>query len=379
MSGAELFDPAAAPAAGWPPGAELARSYLQAFADVDSCTLIANLRTRVTGVRWGEHVLPTTVNTAEYGDAYVCLPHTAYALYAKAELALVDVGRRAVALGGLADVAGAVLRAAAVNRIVHLDNWMLSTNLHGRWTGEGLAELRAALVGAYPRHILAVRSVNRWSDAVLTDRLLADGWRLLPSRQIYVCDDLERDWAPRRDTRRDLALLAASPLTFDELATLQPGDAERIAELYAMLYLQRYSTLNPAFTPAYIAMTHRAGLFVYRGLRADDGRLVAVAGCLIRSGVLTTPIVGYDTTRPIGEGLYRMTSVLFAQLALERRLRLNGSAGAAAFKRHRGARPLIEYTAMFIGHLPLHRRLVVASLQRLLDGFLVPLMVEKGL
>jgi hypothetical protein len=376
---AELFDPRDGPAGGWPADAAWERAYLQAFAAQGSMALIANLRTQVLGLASGGRVFPVTVNEAEYGDAYVCLPHTAYALYAKAELKLVDAGPWAPALGLLAGAAGGVMRAAAVNRIVHLGNWMLSTNLHGGWTGNDIAAIRELLVGRFPGHLLAIRSLNAWSDAALLQRLEADGWALLPARQIYVTDDLARDWASRRNTQRDLKLAAKTPYQLDALETLAPGDAERIAELYGLLYLQRYSALNPAFTAAFIAMTHAAGVFQYAGFRDEAGVLAAVVGCFVRGGVLTTPIVGYDTAQPAACGLYRLASVLFAQIAMARGARLNGSAGAADFKRHRGARPEVEYTAVHAAHLSAPRRAVVAGLERVLTRVAVPLMAERGL
>jgi hypothetical protein len=379
MNSAELFDPLEGPQGGWPAGTSLERAYVQAFSDIGSEALITNLRTRVLGLRSANRIFPVTVNEAEYGDAYVCLPHTAYALYAKAELGIVDVGPWAPALSVLADIVGGVLHAARVNRIVHLNNWMLSTNLHGGWTGEDLAEIRALLVARFPDHILAVRSLNLWSDEALTRRFAADGWRLLPSRQIYVTDDLDRDWAPRRDTKTDLRQMATTPYRIDQLETLAPGDSERIATLYAMLYLDRYSQLNPAFTPAFIALTHEQGIFSYRGLRSAEGHLVAVVGCFARGDVLTTPIVGYDTTRPLNEGLYRLACLMLTQMAQERGLRLNSSAGAAGFKRNRGARGVIEHTAYYIDHLSAPRRAVVAGLQGLLNHVAAPLMAEKGL
>ncbi|CAN5147408.1 hypothetical protein BH11PSE2_BH11PSE2_17840 [soil metagenome] len=379
MNGIELFDPAAGPGIGWPAGCEADRAYLQAFTTHGAPALIANLRTRLMGLRCGDRILPVTINEAEYGDAYVCLPHSAYALYAKAELKIVDAGPWSPALGLLADVAGLAMRAARVNRVVHLGNWMVSTNLHGGWRGDDITEIRAILIKAFPDHLLAVRSLTRWSDADLCDSLAADGWLLLPSRQIYVTDDLAQDWAPHRDTRRDLALLAASAAQVDHLDTLRPGDAARIAQLYAMLYLERYSRLNPAFTPAYVEMTHRSGILRYRGLRGADGVLSSVVGCLVRGGVLTTPIVGYDTARPEADGLYRIASAMLAQMAMEAGARLNGSAGAADFKRHRGARPELECSAYYAEHLSAGRRLTLRAMQKVLTRFAAPLMAERGL
>ncbi|MBL8547756.1 MAG: hypothetical protein JNL81_14910 [Hyphomonadaceae bacterium] len=379
MSAPDLFYPETGPRDGWPAGAEADRAYLEIFAHRDSTALISNLRTTIMGLRSGARVYPVTINEAEYGDAYVCLPHTAYALYAKDELRIVDAGPWTPALGLLASSAGAMLRAARVNRIVHVNNYMLSTNLHGGWRGDDIDAIRMLLTERFPDHLIAVRSLNQWSDADLWRRFHDAGWRMLPSRQIYVTDDLTADWATRRDTKRDRAIMRTVASRIDTLEALRPGDAERISELYALLYLGRYSALNPAFTPAYIEATNRTGAFHYRGLRESDGQLSAVVGCFIRGGVLTTPIVGYDTARPASDGLYRIASYMLAQIARDRGLRLNGSAGAASFKVNRGARPVTEYSAYFVDHLSLARRAVIGGVERLLNKVAVPLMQERGL
>ena len=76
------------------------------------------------------------------------------------------------------------------------------------------------------------------------------------------------------------------------------ADAERIAQLYAMLYLEKYSALNPAFTARWVIETARAGLIHYRCARDADGVIMAVSGSLRRGDVLTPPVVGYDTAKP---------------------------------------------------------------------------------
>src|SRR5262245_24724883 len=92
MSAPVLFDPLEGPPGGWRAEHAQARAYLESFARYGSRALISNLRTRVMGLHSDGRIFPVTINDAEYGDAYVCLPHTAYALYAKEELRLVDAG-----------------------------------------------------------------------------------------------------------------------------------------------------------------------------------------------------------------------------------------------------------------------------------------------
>ncbi|WP_204310158.1 hypothetical protein, partial [Enterobacter cloacae] len=81
-------------------------------------------------------------------------------------------------------------------------------------------------------------------------------------------------------------------------ADMCAADAERIAELYHLLYVGKYSPLNPVFSAAWVLMTWRDGTLRYRGVRNADGTLLAVAGSLVRGNVLTPPVVGYDTVRP---------------------------------------------------------------------------------
>ncbi len=378
MNAPRLLDPLDE-AADWPVGAGADREYVEAFARQGSQSLIANLRTRVLAVSSQGRIFPVTVNDGELGDAYVCSPHSAYALYAKAELGLVDVGPLRPLLAFAASTAGLAMRLGRLNHVVHLGNWMLSTNLHGEWAGEDLPAIRRMMIERFPRHVLALRSLTYWADSDLIYQARADGWVMLPARQIYVTDDLARDWRPRRNVRWDLRLLKQSGIRQVTLDSLNPGDAERISELYGLLYLDRYSRLNPDFTPAFVNLTHRLGLICYAGLREADGRLSAVVGCWRRGAVLTTPIVGYDTTRPQADGLYRMASALLALAAERQGVRLNGSAGAADFKRHRGTRAVVEYSAYYAAHLPRRTRLVLKGMWWVLERLALPLMQERGL
>lgn len=373
-----LFDPRDPPPGAWPAECD-ARAYIEGIAHTGPTAMIPNVTTRWLALRSGERVYPVTVNDGEIGGSYVCLPHSAYILYARAELDLVDTGALRPLLQLLIVAADRLLRWGRVNRIVHVDNWLLSTNLHGDWTGDDLPAIRAFLAERFPTHAIAIRSIDRWSSPALLAAARSDGWRLLASRQIWVTDDLERDWRPRRCTRADQQLLADSGLTIDAFTTMDDADAARIAELYHLLYVGKYSPLNPVFSPDYVRATWRTGTLRYRGVRDSDGVLLAVAGSLVRGDVLTPPVVGYDTARPQHEGLYRIATLLFTSMAAEQGVLLNGSAGASQFKRNRGATGVIEYMAVTAGHLPWRRRTVLAIMAFILDRLAVPMMQRRGL
>jgi hypothetical protein len=373
-----LFDPLDPPPGAWPDQTD-ARAYIEGIARAGATAMIPNVATRWLALRSGDRVYPVTVNDGDLGGSYVCLPHSAYILYARAELDLVDTGRLRPLLSVLIAGADRLLRWGRVNRIVHLDNWLLSTNLHGDWPGEDLTAIRAFLAARFPDHAIAIRSLDPWSSPALLDAARRDGWTLLASRQIWVVEDLDRAWGPRRCKRQDQALLAASGLTVETFATMSQADADRIADLYHQLYVGKYSPLNPVFSPAWILMTWREKILVYRAVRDTDGTLLAVAGSLVRGDILTPPVVGYDTARPRKQGLYRIATLLFTELTAERGLKLNGSAGASEFKRNRGATGVIEYMAVAAAHLPWRRRAVLSFMRLVLDRLAVPMMRRRQL
>jgi hypothetical protein len=350
--------------------AALAREGTQAF--------IANATSRMMLAQSDLHSLPVSVDDGGYGRSYVASPHSAYVLYAREEMDIVGLakGRRlaTTALG----VLDALLRAARINRAVHIDNWLLSTNLHGDWDGAGLAEIRRLLAERFPTHFLILRSLDAWSCPRLLQAARDDGWMLLPARQVWVVDDLAREWQPRNNFANDRRALAKSGLTIEDAGPFDAADRARIAELYEMLYVQKYSGLNPVFTPDFIALTQTTGLLHYRVARDPVGRIMAVAGMLARGQVMTPPVVGYDITRPRTDALYRVASFLFSEWAMERGLKLHGSAGAADFKRRRGARGVIEYMAVHAGHLDIGRRTAVRLLARQLERFVAPMMQKEG-
>lgn len=356
----------------------LAGRYVAALAEGGTARFIANATSTPMLLAVGGRRLPVTVDDGGYGRSYVASPHSAYVLYAREEMDIVGMTRgRGAARAGLAGL-DRLLRAADVNRAVHIDNWLLSTNLHDCWEGIELAYIRELLADRFPKHLLILRSLDVWSSPALLAAARADGWILIPARQIWVVDDLERDWWPRNNQANDRRALAASGLTVEEVDAFEPDDAARVAELYRLLYVERYSGLNPIFTADFVAMTRRIGLIDYRVARDGEGRIMAVAGMMAHGDVMTPPVVGYDTARPQGEALYRIASWLFCDWAMARGLKLHGSAGAADFKRRRGACGEIEYMAVFAAHLSAPRRTALRALAGALETWLEPMMKREG-
>ena len=153
---------------------------------------------------------------------------------------------------------------------------------------------------------------------------------------------------------------------------------ERIAELYGMLYLGKYSRLNPDYSPEFIALAQRSGLLRFL-LLERDGRIDGVIGYTVAHGLLAAPVVGYDTTLPQEAGLYRMLSYLIARTAHDESADLHASSGVADFKRHRGAEPELEYFAVYARHLGIGPRAAWAALDLLVSRVAAPAVLRAGL
>ncbi|MEO1045054.1 MAG: hypothetical protein AAFX04_06410 [Pseudomonadota bacterium] len=375
-----LFDPADPPEDVWRDADPAITSFFQQAAVLPLAERIANTGgIDLCALRHGPHLLPVTISHGGMGGSYVVQPHSAYVGYAKDELHEAGLGMAAPLVGAGLSAIGGLLRAANINRVAMLDNFLFATNLHGGWQGEGIAAMREAVLAHYPDHMLAIRSVDDWSSPALYQVLCDDGWLMIPSRQIWVIDDVAAQWRPRSHTKSDRRKFRKSGLVAEGISAMTASDAERIAALYKALYLDKYSMLNPQFTPEWIKLLSDSKLVDFQVVRDGEGSIMGIAGCFARGDVLTVPVLGYDMTAPREAALYRIASLLFGDYAMEHGLRLNCSAGAGSFKAARGARSHIEYMACYIAHLPKPRQMAMRAMAWGMGEIAMPALVKRGL
>lgn len=335
----------------------IAQDYVAAFARDGARTYIANLDTAVSLQQWGSHVLPLTVNDGEAAHTFVCSPKAGYIDYPKEELSRFPDQRIVPLLRAVIGTVGGVLALSDVNRIVHVNNWMMSTNLPVDLDPALVPAQTAELTQRFPAHFLAMRSLTRRHSAPLMDALEAAGWVMLPSRQVFLVDDVARACFARRDTKRDDKIWRQAKFAYEELSTVSDADARRIVELYNLLYLDKYSQLNPHYTPAFVRLTHEIGMIRYLVLRDGDGVIQGFGGMHRAGSHATMPLIGYNTAMSREHALYRLTFHAGTLYAAREKLLFNMSSGAAAFKLTRGAAAEMEFTAFYLRHLAARRRL----------------------
>ncbi len=316
--------------------------------------------------------------------SYVVAPRTHFIGYAREELYELDSRALRAIAGVVISVLDRLVAPARLDRTVIVGNALVSTNLLPELAETELRALTRRLALEHPDCAIAWRSVHgrRSTNPQVLRRA---GYRLIPSRSVLFTPTSTSDWERPRDTTRDRAVFDRSEYREVD-APVDPATGmsspelrDRIAHLYRLLYVEKYSPLNPRYTAEFIGAAQRAGFLRFVLLQRPDGRVDGVFGYAVAHGHLAAPVFGYDTALPQRLGLYRMLSLLVARRAHAAGAELHNSSGVADFKRHRGAEPELEYTAVSTRHLPWRRRLGWAALEFVVRGVAVPLVTRSGL
>ncbi|MBB6241813.1 MULTISPECIES: hypothetical protein [unclassified Rhodanobacter] len=351
-----------------------ADAYLRIHRRRPTRPFIANVQTEVDAIEAGGALFPVTVNDAEPDNAWVCSPLTTYASYAMEEVERLGHPLITAPLKGLARGVGSWLRHASIDRAVAINNWLVSTNAYPDLGGVGLDQVLAEAMRRYPTHAIWLRSLNSAHHADWLRALSDRGCIMVPSRQVYLFEDVAKLALHRTDLKRDLALLRQTDRNNRIARDFDDADFRRIAELYADLYMHKYSALNPFYDWTLIKAWSQGGLLELSGIRDEAGVLQGAVGIIRFGNLLTSPIVGYNTSLPAKLGLYRMLSALVMRQAATDTCLVNLSAGVAHFKRQRGGQPAIEYSAVFASHLPQRTQVALKILGAATRHIGVPIM-----
>jgi Acetyltransferase (GNAT) domain len=377
----KLYDSREIASLHWPDSeiAQLAQRYWLPLMQAGASHYIDNIETHLLALTIDDLVLPVTVNDREYENCYVCSFYAHYITYAKDELVNLNLPALAKIISMLLTGMGWLFKAFAINKTVIVNNWLLSTNLYPDLSAVQIEAITRHIQQAFPDHAIAFRSINAFNNENIIQTFQAQGYQMFGSRQVYL-SDLKAESLPSKQRQRmkrylkqDLKLLETHGYQVIDARSIAPKDIPRIVELYRLLYLQKYSFNNPQFNQYFVAMVRDRHFLELRGLY-KDGKIDGILGFFIVNGVMTTPLLGYDTNLPQALGLYRMLTAWMTQEAREKGLIYHQSAGVASFKRRRGFSGAIEYTAVFHQHLPIHRRVGWWMLAACLNFIAIPLI-----
>ena len=242
-------------------------------------------------------------------------------------------------------------RMLRVDAVVFPQHHLLTTSLYNDGEISDIMACGGALAARYPDRAMVIRSVNACDHEASIDG------RAWPLRMVWIIDDVARDCLPRRDFKRDIAVLARLKLKRQIYGGAISEETLTVClNLYRTLYLSTYSMFNPDYEAFYVRSLLEAGVLKILTLEDDAGQVEAFCALHACDDTLSVPLLGYNRQRPKADGLYRAIMVLAIQDARQRGLRLNLSAGASSFKRNRGAKPYMEYLLIVDRHLPYLRR-----------------------
>jgi len=341
----------------WPstPDGDYARRYLLPMMMNGAQKYIKNVyNTQLMLAKVDDVIIPITTSDFNPNNTYTVSPYSHYVSYGGYEEvkhlnnppveALIKLIMRPVAW---------YFRHTELDKVVYVNNYLLSTNLYPPVNSDQLSALTEALPKWFPDRVIVFRSVDQKKNPHVYDTLEKNQYEMVLSRQVWYMDSVEASHT--RQYKEDMRVLRKHGYEVVNGKELSDAELARSLDLYNMLYLEKYSYYNPQFTLEFMKLVRDEEILHLRALKRD-GKINAVMGFFIRNGTMTQPLFGYDTTLPQEEGLYRLLTLITLQEGMQRNLLVHASGGVGKFKKVRGGKPVIEYNAVFSKHLPAWRQ-----------------------
>jgi len=320
--------------------------------------------------------LPVVIPNPTYNNSYVCSPYGQYINYGYREVDI-ELGERPLA----AQVSKGAIKLFEqcaprryFDKVVFVNNWLLSTNLYTPISPLQTKAITDLLVEQFPERAIVFRSLGDVLNKQMQANLRSVGYESVLSRQIYLLDPKKELYKKRKAYKEDLRLKRKR--SDYQWVAAKDCDASiwKVAKrFYDDLYINKYSAINPQFTNAFFRDSIQNGWLRYYFLQ-KEGKTHAFFGYLHRQGVMTTPVLGYDFSLPQKEGMYRLTSLRIFQEGIQRGFIVNNSSGASKFKKLRGSEPSYEYNMIYTKHLSKPRQFPWQLLQGLTKHIASPIL-----
>ena len=328
----------------WPKNdaGEYAKSFFNPLLKNGTEFYFKNINTSIFILIYNDKVIPINLASSNLDDAYVTSPYCHFISYAKEELYLISNSVLRLIFRLLLNILACLFKVCKINKVVYINNWFLSTNLHPEFTCQEVEEIKKFLTKKFPNHTQVFRSVNEDSNEDLIKICTKSKFKKVFSRQVYILKNFEK-CKVHKDYKNDCKLLSK---TVYKIEKPRIENAARLSELYNDLYINKYSHSNPQFTKEFLEVVIKHKLLKTVHL-SKGGNIEACYGYFQRNGIMTAPLFGVNNLKAKEDGLYRILSLLLIQEAKKDSLTLNNSSGASKFKMHRGAEAFTEYMMVY--------------------------------
>lgn len=336
---------------------------------------VSNVQTELRLLFIDDLALPLTINHKEYDNSFVCSPFGYYVSYAMLYLDLIKnpFGRKVCE--GVMKSFYKLLPLAKINQCVCVNNWPFATVLWPKISPDQIHQIKEKLIADYPDHAIVFRSFNEDINQDLLAALKQSGFSIIASRQIFYTNGGDPEVFKTRIFKSDLKLMRECNYEIWGNSQLREEHLPRLVELYRLVYLEKYSDLNPQHTADLLSLGLRTNTMQLRAI-VKDGEIDGVVGFYVRNGIMTCPFFGYDTKKPLGDKLYRIMCTVLMLEARDRQVLFHQSSGAAFYKTIRRAKNCIDYTAVYTKHLPFYRRLPWLCIRAIMNGIGVHFMKD---
>ncbi len=336
---------------------------------------VANIETTIYILHIDDLFIPITVNDKQYHNSYVCSLYSLI-LYAEEEMKRHKMSLTALLLTPFLTLFKLWSRLSKINKLVIVNNFLLSTNLYPSLSSSQVHLIHQFFKDQFPDHAIIFRSLNSYTEKNLSNDLTKIDYTFITNRSVYLFNPENYQNLPSKKRwiiEKDKKLKKNFKILKHE--DFKVSDASEIKRLYDLLYLEKYSYLNPAFTAFFFKEAIQQKIFTLSGI-VYEGRLVGVIGFFKTKGIMATPIVGYDTNLPESLGLYRLLTILMLEESLSSNSLFHMSAGAGHFKRQRGAFQELESMGIATCHLPKYRQFIWKCLAFLCNRLGAPLLIK---
>ncbi len=358
-------------------GTNVSFSMIQQLLKQNSTHFVSNIKTTVAALVFENDAWPLTINKTEYRNALICSPYTTYVTYPLGELKKFNFWIKGIVLLNTAFMF-LLCRLTKFNQVIQVNNNLNSIIKHPRQFITLLPSLTKKITARYPKHAITFYRVNDALDQDFLKTLKDNGYYVFPDRGVHVFFP-ESGFIRRSHAKRDISLLRKSSykiVSHDEL-TMQ--DAERFAQLYKQLFVDKHSKYNPIYTAHYFQMAIQHRWHHYTALRNSDGQIDAFISWFDSENTMICGPLGYDCVVDRKMGLYRQLVALCLQRADAHNLIFNMGGGSDEFKTNRGSTSTLEYVAVYCKHLPLYRRIPWKILQYLCNKLIKKIMDASSL
>lgn len=352
-----LYDASTIDQLHWPENeeGEKAKKYLVPLVKQGVEYFIKNVATEMRILSIGPHLIPITINDAQYENSFVCSPYSHYISYSSVIIRRFENKALKKSLGYIMNKLGNFMQKGELNKNVIINNWLFTTNAHPRINKEEMAAIVEFLKNLFPCHALIFRSVTPETSCECFESLRTNGFDMVASRYVWLTNAKNEEIFNTRIFKSDLKFLKESRYGILEGSELADEDIPKIQNLYQSLYIEKYSNLNPHFNENFIKHTLESKLLNLKAIKYD-GQIQGVVGYLCKNDVMISPFFGYDPVKSEKKGVYRVLSTLLMLESKEQKALFNQSAGGSFYKKIRKAEGSMEYTAVYSAHLPFYRK-----------------------